>query len=160
MDQNQRKRSVGLESKHRKSRTCQNQSGPNPKDPIRTYQTEPIRWNPSPAQYPEGRTRLQEKQGDRKSQNVPSPSYEVEAARSAARDRSPEYISEWSLLCNCKDNVLSGSPLSRFLPGLNPRPEAWGRADFAWEGDWLDPHKNAWVEILPDPEILAGGSRP
>ena len=117
MDQNQRKRSVGLESKHRKSRTCQNQSGPNPKDPIRTYQTEPIRWNPPPAQYPEGHTRLQEKQGDRKYQNVPSPSYEVEAARSAARDRSPEYISEGSLLCNCKDNVLSGSPLSRFVRG-------------------------------------------
>ena len=69
---------------------------------------------PPPAQYPEGHTRLQEKQGDRKYQNVPSPSYEVEAARSAARDRSHEYISEWSPLCNCKDNVLSGSPLSRF----------------------------------------------
>ena len=26
--------------------------------------------------------------------------------------------------------------------------------------DWLDPRKNAWVEILSDPEILAGGSRP
>ena len=47
-------------------------------------------------------------------QKIPSPTYEVEAARSAARDQSHEYISEWSLLCNCKDNVLSGSPLSRF----------------------------------------------
>ena len=32
---------------------------------------------PPPAQYPEGHTRLQEKQGDRKYQNVPFPSYEV-----------------------------------------------------------------------------------
>ena len=32
---------------------------------------------PPPAQYPERHTRLQEKQGDRKYQNVPSPSYEV-----------------------------------------------------------------------------------
>ena len=31
----------------------------------------------TPAQYPEGHTRLQEKQGDRKYQNVLSPSYEV-----------------------------------------------------------------------------------
>ena len=43
---------------------------------------------PPPAQDPEGHTRPQEKHGDRKYQNVPSPSYKVEAARSAARDQN------------------------------------------------------------------------
>ena len=36
-------------------------------------------------------------------------------------------------------------------------PEAWGQADFGWEGDWLDRRKIASVEIPPDPQILSWG---
>ena len=42
------------------------------------------------------------------------------------------------------------------IPGLRPGVEQV----LARMGGWLDPRRNAWVEIPPDPEILAGGGRP
>ena len=51
-------------------------------------------------------------------------------------------------------------------PGIRPRRFCLGRIPGLRPGveqvlarmvDWLDPRRNAWVEIPPDPEILAGG---